>query len=43
MKTGPRARDLLPLAREEVAAGRLLPLESALPVYLREADAWRRI
>jgi tRNA threonylcarbamoyladenosine biosynthesis protein TsaB len=40
---GPRARDLVPLARAEVEAGRYLPLESALPVYLREADAWQRI
>jgi tRNA threonylcarbamoyladenosine biosynthesis protein TsaB len=39
----PRARDLLPLAAADVRAGRFAPLEAALPVYLREADAWRRI
>lgn len=39
----PGARDLMPLARTEVEAGRYLALESALPVYLREADAWRQI
>jgi len=39
----PRARDLLPLARAEAAAGRFLCPEDALPVYLREADAWRRL
>ena len=39
----PRARDLLPQAACEVLAGRFLPLEAALPVYLRQADAWRQI
>jgi len=38
----PRARDLLPLAREEIRLGRWLPLEGALPVYLRGAEAWKR-
>lgn len=38
----PRARDLLPLAAADVRAGRFATIESALPVYLREADAWRR-
>lgn len=38
----PRARDLLPLARVDVAARRFVPIALALPVYLREADAWRR-
>jgi len=38
----PRARDLLPQAVAEFEAGRHLKLEAALPVYLREADAWRR-
>jgi tRNA threonylcarbamoyladenosine biosynthesis protein TsaB len=38
----PRARDLLAGAREEIRQGRLQSLESALPVYLRGADAWRR-
>jgi len=38
----PRAEVLLRLAPAELAAGRLLPLEAALPVYLREADAWHR-
>jgi len=38
----PRAAELLRLAPVEVDAGRWLPLEAALPVYLREADAWRR-
>jgi len=37
-----RARDLLPLAAEAVNAGRYLAIAEALPVYLREADAWRR-
>jgi len=39
----PRARDLLPLARAEVAAGRFLVPEDAVPVYLRGGDAWRRL
>lgn len=38
----PRARDLLPLAADDIAAGRFAPLEAALPVYLRESDAWKR-
>ena len=37
----PRARDLLPLATARVERGDFVPLESALPLYLREADAWR--
>jgi tRNA threonylcarbamoyladenosine biosynthesis protein TsaB len=37
-----RARDLFPLAAEAVNAGRFLSIAEALPVYLREADAWRR-
>lgn len=37
----PRARDLLPLARVRVSRGEFVPLESALPLYLREAGAWR--
>ncbi len=37
----PRARDLLPLARARVSRGDFVPLESALPLYLREAGAWR--
>jgi tRNA threonylcarbamoyladenosine biosynthesis protein TsaB len=32
----PRAREILPLAAAEVAAGRALPAEQALPVYLRD-------
>lgn len=39
---GPAARDLVPLAEAELAAGRTLAPEAALPVYLREASAWRR-
>lgn len=39
---GPSARDLLPLALEDLAQGRIAPVEAALPVYLRRADAWRR-
>jgi len=37
----PRARDLLPLASPRVARGEFVPLESALPLYLRDAGAWR--
>jgi tRNA threonylcarbamoyladenosine biosynthesis protein TsaB len=37
----PRARDLLPLATARVSRGDFVPLESALPSYLREAGAWR--
>jgi tRNA threonylcarbamoyladenosine biosynthesis protein TsaB len=39
---GAAARDLLPLALDDLAAGRIPPLEAALPAYLRRADAWRR-
>jgi tRNA threonylcarbamoyladenosine biosynthesis protein TsaB len=38
----PSARDLLVAATEEVAAGRLLAPEEALPTYLRDESAWRR-
>lgn len=38
----PGARQLLALAEPEIAAGRFLPLEAALPVYLRGSDAWRK-
>lgn len=38
----PRARDLVPLAAAEVRAGRFVPYRAALPVYLRDAGAWRR-
>lgn len=38
----PRARDLLPLAAGRVATGDFVPLAAALPVYLRDADAWHR-
>lgn len=38
----PSARDLLVAAAEDVAAGRLLEPEEALPVYLRDESAWRR-
>ena len=38
----PSARELLILGTAEVEAGRFVPLEAALPVYLREADAWHR-
>jgi len=38
----PRARELLHLAAGEVAAGRFVALERALPVYLRGSDAWKR-
>jgi len=37
----PRARDLLPLARGRVERGEFATIESALPLYLREAGAWR--
>lgn len=38
----PRARDLLPRAAADCAAGRLLSPAQALPVYLRSESAWRR-
>jgi len=38
----PGARELLTLGAADVRAGRFVSLEAALPVYLREADAWRR-
>lgn len=37
-----RAQDLLPQARADLAAGNCVPLEAAVPVYLRGPDAWRR-
>lgn len=36
----PRARDLLPLARDRIARGEFVPIEAALPLYLRESGAW---
>ena len=38
----PVARDLLPLARRELAAGRTVEPRAALPVYLRDESAWER-
>jgi tRNA threonylcarbamoyladenosine biosynthesis protein TsaB len=38
----PSAQDLLPQAARDLAAGRAVPPEAALPVYLREHTAWRR-
>ena len=38
----PTARNVLTLAVAEVEAERFLTPEAALPVYLREADAWRK-
>ena len=38
----PAARDLLPLAVEDLAHGRARPVEAALPVYLRRESAWKR-
>src|SRR5690606_33362405 len=38
----PSARDLLVAGAAEVAAGRLLAPEAALPVYLRDERAWRK-
>jgi tRNA threonylcarbamoyladenosine biosynthesis protein TsaB len=38
----PLARDLVPLARHDLAAGRTVAPEQALPVYLRGQDAWKR-
>jgi tRNA threonylcarbamoyladenosine biosynthesis protein TsaB len=38
----PGARDLLTLARAELAAGRRVAPEQAVPVYLRDESAWRR-
>jgi tRNA threonylcarbamoyladenosine biosynthesis protein TsaB len=36
----PRAPELLALAASDVEAGRFVAAPAALPVYLREADAW---
>jgi tRNA threonylcarbamoyladenosine biosynthesis protein TsaB len=38
----PRARDLLPIAAADWAAGRAVPAAAALPTYLRDASAWKR-
>ena len=38
----PRAREVLRLALPEVRAGRLVPPEAAVPVYLRNEVAWAR-
>ena len=38
----PTARDLLPRASRDCAAGRVSPAAAALPVYLRDESAWRR-
>jgi tRNA threonylcarbamoyladenosine biosynthesis protein TsaB len=38
----PAARDLLPHAAADLAAGRAVAVEQALPTYLREQSAWRR-
>lgn len=38
----PSARDLLPRAKEDLAAGRTVAATAARPVYLREQTAWRR-
>jgi len=39
----PSAQDLFPQAERELAAGRGVDAVAALPVYLREHTAWRRI
>jgi tRNA threonylcarbamoyladenosine biosynthesis protein TsaB len=38
----PRARDLFPQARSDLAEGRVFPAAAASPVYLRDETAWRR-
>lgn len=38
----PGAPELLALAAADVEAGRFVSIAEAVPVYLREADAWRR-
>lgn len=38
----PTARDLLPRARRDFAAGQFCAATAALPLYLRGEDAWRR-
>jgi tRNA threonylcarbamoyladenosine biosynthesis protein TsaB len=38
----PRAQDLFPQARADLADGRVFPAAAASPVYLRDATAWRR-
>jgi tRNA threonylcarbamoyladenosine biosynthesis protein TsaB len=39
----PRAQDLLPQARADFAAGLFVPLDTVLPTYLRDQNAWRRL
>jgi tRNA threonylcarbamoyladenosine biosynthesis protein TsaB len=39
----PSARELLVLAEEDVIAKRFIPVAAALPVYLRESDAWQKV
>lgn len=41
-EAAPLARDLLPTALDDLAGGRAVPVEAALPVYLRREEAWRR-
>lgn len=41
-EASPAARDLLPLAIEDLERGRSCGVENALPVYLRPETAWRR-
>jgi tRNA threonylcarbamoyladenosine biosynthesis protein TsaB len=38
----PQAQDLIPQAAADLAAGRAPRVEAALPVYLRDEQAWRR-
>lgn len=39
----PAAEDMLPIARRMVAAGRIVAVEQARPVYLRNDVAWKKL
>ncbi len=42
MERYPRARDMLPLARDALRRGAVVSAEQALPVYLRDEVAWNK-
>lgn len=39
----PAAEDMLPIARQMLAAGKTVPVEQAEPVYLRNEVAWKKL
>lgn len=39
----PNALDMLPIAREAIARGELLPAEQAQPVYVRDTVTWKKL